>query len=653
VIARTRILAVGVALAVVTALFGGPRNLGPQQALALGVFIEVNTASDTEAGDGFCSLREAIHASNGGGYLDCDGSTSMDSIRFNIGTGTPVINVSSELPEITAPVTINGNSGGATRVRVHGPNGSGTGLDLGSSSDGSTIKFMQIDNFLYGIFAGSATATIVGNVISGNNIGIFGTSSSLTIGGVNAATATEKCGGDCNLVTGNSAGMYLELMQSYSVKGNFIGVNALGAAAQANNTGIFVSAGVGSIGGSAPGERNVISGNTLDGLKLFNCQCSLMGNYIGTDVTGKNAIANGASGVWVRDGHASVGGTAAGEGNLISGNTSHGIYVQGWAGLNEFSAYGNRIGVKQGGGALANGGDGIQVHGQAGPIRNVLIGSASNSDGANTVAFNGGAGVRIRPCADRVTVRGNSIHSNSGQGIVIEANPPACLPTNGGIAAPSVTGVQPVTGTACTNCMVDVYSDSADEGRTYEGSALSDGTGQWELGEAVVGPNVTATATDGMGNTSAFSAPFTSPTLKKPDGRIRKGSGPLVGNNVYNTTGVNQTRTGSTTRGNTITFNISIQNDAGSDRFKVLATGSATNNFTITYFRNSTDITAAVVAGTYTTPVLAQGATFLISAKVKVKSTATAGSSVTRLVTISSVADASKKDAVKLVGKRS
>jgi hypothetical protein len=139
----------------------------------------------------------------------------------------------------------------------------------------------------------------------------------------------------------------------------------------------------------------------------------------------------------------------------------------------------------------------------------------------------------------------------------------------------------------------------------------------------------------------------------KPDARIRKGSGTYVGNNIYNLTGTNQTRTGSAERGSTITFGIQAQSDSRPDSFRFAATGSATTMYGVTYFRGTTDITAAVVAGTYTTPVLAPGVTFLITAKVKVKSTATVGSSVTRLVTVTSVADGTKKDAVKFIGKRS
>jgi hypothetical protein len=143
------------------------------------------------------------------------------------------------------------------------------------------------------------------------------------------------------------------------------------------------------------------------------------------------------------------------------------------------------------------------------------------------------------------------------------------------------------------------------------------------------------------------------PVSPKPDGRIRKGTGAYVGNNIYNADGTGQSKSGAKPRGSTITFGITIQNDGtGADRFSVQATGSATTMYRVRYFRGTTEITTAVVAGTYQTPLLAVGAKYLITTKVKVKSTATSGSSVTRLVTIRSVADTTKLDAVKFIGKR-
>jgi hypothetical protein len=142
--------------------------------------------------------------------------------------------------------------------------------------------------------------------------------------------------------------------------------------------------------------------------------------------------------------------------------------------------------------------------------------------------------------------------------------------------------------------------------------------------------------------------------VRRPDGRIRVGkSGAFIGDNVYNTTGAAQSRTGSARKGRTITFGISIQNDgSAADSFKVKATGSASSRYTVKYFCGKKDITTRVVAGRYRTASLAAGATVLITAKVTVRPTASKGSRVTRLVTITSVGSSTAKDAVKFVARR-
>jgi hypothetical protein len=73
------------------------------------------------------------------------------------------------------------------------------------------------------------------------------------------------------------------------------------------------------------------------------------------------------------------------------------------------------------------------------------------------------------------------------------------------LAATSTT----VSGTACPGCTVEVFSDDGDEGRIYEGTAVAEASGvfAFDRGSPLKGPYVTATATDGTGNTSAFSIP--------------------------------------------------------------------------------------------------------------------------------------------------
>jgi hypothetical protein len=140
----------------------------------------------------------------------------------------------------------------------------------------------------------------------------------------------------------------------------------------------------------------------------------------------------------------------------------------------------------------------------------------------------------------------------------------------------------------------------------------------------------------------------------QPDGRIRKGKGALVGNDIYNITGDGQSREGKAPRGNTITFTISVQNDGGdADAFLVQAVGSTTTMYSVRYFRGTTEITSSLSPGSsYTTPTIAPGGKLAITVKVKVKSTATLGSNVLRVVNVHSLANSSILDSVMFTGMR-
>jgi uncharacterized membrane protein len=144
----------------------------------------------------------------------------------------------------------------------------------------------------------------------------------------------------------------------------------------------------------------------------------------------------------------------------------------------------------------------------------------------------------------------------------------------------------------------------------------------------------------------------------QPDGRIRLGTGSWVGNNVFNTTGYHQTSATLMLIPTTsaaylrFTFSISIRNaGTAADQFALKATGAATPYYTVAYRHGTTTITSAVVAGTYRTPSVLPGAAYLVTVVVQGSPDAVAGSSVTRLVTITSTGDRTRKDAVKLVVK--
>ena len=97
------------------------------------------------------------------------------------------------------------------------------------------------------------------------------------------------------------------------IQGNYIGIDATGSTVLGNNFGIIgISGGSNVIGGTEPGARNVISGNTSDGIDIASRNNRVQGNYIGTDVSGTAALGNN-SGIYMSSaGLTTVGGTATG-----------------------------------------------------------------------------------------------------------------------------------------------------------------------------------------------------------------------------------------------------------------------------------------------------------------------------------------------------
>ena len=85
------------------------------------------------------------------------------------------------------------------------------------------------------------------------------------------------------------------------------------------------------IGGAGTSEGNLISGNAGTGLYVSSNDI-VMGNYIGTDVTGGKAIGNGGDGVDDYEGFDTIGGIGSSGRNVISGNSVSGIILEGSGG---------------------------------------------------------------------------------------------------------------------------------------------------------------------------------------------------------------------------------------------------------------------------------------------------------------------------------
>ncbi len=305
-------------------------------------------------------------------------------------------------------------------ILVIGTNGQPAATEIGTNTVGTIIQGNYIGTDATGSYA-------VSNLIGG--IWVFDGASGVTVGGTNAGAG--------NVISGNgSAGLLLDGVSNNVVQGNLFGLNAAGIAAVSNaDSGIYVVAGASSnaIGGTVAGARNVISGNFSYGIYVSDPGTGnliVQGNYIGTDVHGTNALANGASGIgiWSSASNVLVGGTNAGAPNLVSGN-SNGISLGG-SGVTGVQIFGNYVGVASNGvTALPNTGDGIYL--EQGVQSNTVGGNLAGQ--RNLISGNGANGVHLYGSGTTYnTVQGNYIGiasngvttlPNIGSGVYIEDGP--------------------------------------------------------------------------------------------------------------------------------------------------------------------------------------------------------------------------------------
>jgi titin len=306
-----------------------------------------------------------------------------------------------------------------------------------------------------------------------------------------------------NLVSGNyGPGIAIgDALSSYNaILGNMVGTDATGTRAIPNDgTGIgvgWMGANFNRIGGTRPGEGNLVSGNKGGGISVGSQDNLVRGNTVGTDITGRTALGNDGGGVGLSEGRSIVGGMTPLEANIISGNGWFGVSVE----SDDNVIAGNFIGTDAADQATTgNVASGVSIRGRHTILQANIIANTM------TTSQNGGGGGVSLGSQSNTTIRRNRIHGNAAGGI--GGNP--------GVAAPVISsvGIGSVSGTACPGCEVEIFSDAEDEGRVFEGSVVADAAGSFafQIDRFLAGPFVTATATDPSGITSAFSAPRAAP----------------------------------------------------------------------------------------------------------------------------------------------
>ena len=537
----------------------------------------VTTTSDTSTStDGVTSLREAIAYANS--------NAGADTITFAIpGNGVQIIQLASALPTITgangAGTVINGTSqSGASvntlatgnnaiiKVQIRG-NGAANfdAFTIGAANCG--VRGVSITNSRYGVYLNGASAT--GAQISGNFIGVApdGITASANREGVflNGApnnTVGGTTAGERNVISGNSDTGVFALggaATGNKISGNYIGTNASGTAAVVNLYGVYLnSASNTTIGGTTAGERNIISGNTnalLIGMAATAPTGNkILGNYIGLSADGTTAISNEACVSLSQASNTTIGGTTAGERNVLSGNTAYAIYVDESTGT---KVTGNFIGTNAAGTtSIPNSTNASFAAVVLNNAVNTALGGVAVGEG-NVISGNSKDGVTIQgDSSTGNSVRGNSIYNNGTTAAHLGIDLVGSDGVNANDAGDADTGPNElqnfpvlssalnsggntvITGTlnstANTTFTLDFYSNVTGdasgygEGQTYLGSATTstNASGNASFSATLTGVGVangsaiSATATNPGGSTSEFCQNVTSSLSQPASGSV-------------------------------------------------------------------------------------------------------------------------------------
>ncbi|MBK8293776.1 MAG: right-handed parallel beta-helix repeat-containing protein [Solirubrobacterales bacterium] len=405
--------------------------------------ITVNGVTDDLADNGVCNFREAIISANadfasGATAGECAAGAGSDRIEFSIaGAGPHIIAPTIILPTVTETAVIDGSTDPGEIVvdgnAVASPN---FGLDI--RADDSVVRDMTMVRWQYGIQILNADDVTVRNSFLGTNesgISTFGNA----IAGLQVSGTSPRALIRNNVISANgSAGIQVfgDGSDGVRIVSNRIGTDAAGVIDLGHDfDGIRISAADNTeIGGTVPGEGNLISNNAFSGIAVNGGanETLIQSNLIGTGISGDTAMGNG----WgiTLDGDVTY---TAVDGNVISDNDVMGINFMKFGmpafGPSATTITANRIGVKKSSDdPLPNGQSGIYATHAGDPnLPGTLIGGTGPVTGVdecvgdcNLISESGGAGVRLTTdgsgVADRVAVLGNRIVDNSALGLDLQ-----------------------------------------------------------------------------------------------------------------------------------------------------------------------------------------------------------------------------------------
>jgi hypothetical protein len=245
-----------------------------------------------------------------------------------------------------------------------------------ASGAGNLVSGNQV-----GIVMGGATDRIQGNLIGTDFTGSSALANGVGIGAQGGGLVGGTTAAARNIISCNGAG--LDCLGVAVIEGNYVGTNAQGTAAVGNSEGFFIRGGASglTVGGTDPGEGNVISGNG-HGIRLHvTSNVQVLGNLIGTDYTGTQGIRN-TDGIYSQDGatNNTIGGTSHGAGNVIAFSSNNGVTLFNGSGI---SILGNSIHDNNAKGiSLASGAN----DNQAAPVLTTATSSATSTTISGTLA---------------------------------------------------------------------------------------------------------------------------------------------------------------------------------------------------------------------------------------------------------------------------
>ena len=492
--------------------------------LAAATFV-VDSTTDTSLGActaaaADCSLRGAITAANA--------NSGPDEIQFDIPASDPACDATTSVctivPSTTLPAIFDGSSGTVGPILFDGTTQSGWHPNGNSPAQGGLDAELKI------VLSGLGCPLCTGLVLAEPNTVVRG----LVVHGFSNNIAMDPSA------------------HGSTVEGCFIGTDATGTAAPlAQDNGIVLGGNPFSgeaafsvrIGGIEPQQRNLISGHAAEGMRLTGFGIQVLGNLIGTDVTGTVALGN-RSGVFAEGGagfwqYLIGNGTAAGR-NVISGNRQHGIEFSSSRSVptRDTRVQGNYIGTDVGGELpLGNGINGIVQPLEVtddDPLQSATIGGLQDGQ-ANRIRFNAGSGISVN--RRRTQVLGNRMGANDGLGIGLPGplrHPNDIDDPDGGVSFnnlqnfPEITTFALAGGNAELGYRVDssvanafyplrieFFKADGDEGGEFLGAdVVPDAEAQQAQAVSLTLPPgvallasdvVVATVTDAKGNTSEFS----------------------------------------------------------------------------------------------------------------------------------------------------